>query len=218
MSAIVHGWCGFVEKANDVVCQQMVLNKLWIPDVLIDIIKDYLYISAAEVLRKFYRLWLNRSITDMWTSNKVMVDVYSRERLVIWQTGYIYGGGDLHLQGTICVTCGNCSRSHNNINGCCALEWDGPEDEPMYLEDQYPFREVEAEAQEEETIPEVGWTVDIPSPSLIEDAHQQAIEDALNDPYAWAQEEEEEELLSWAYDYVEEQRNQRLEEYSGRRR
>ena len=212
MSAIVHGWCGFVEKANDVVCQQMVLNKLWIPDVLIDIIKDYLYISASEVLRKFYRLWLNRSITDMWTSNKVLCDVYARERLVIWQTGYIYGGGDLHLQGAICVTCGNCSQSHRNINGCCALEWDGPEDEPIYLEETYPIHELE-----EETIPVVGWTVDIPP--VIEDAHQQAIEDAFNDqrPGDWGLEEEED-ILSWAYDYAEDQREQRLEEYSSRRR
>lgn len=35
MTAIVHGWCRYVEKANEVVFQQMVLNKLWIPDVLI---------------------------------------------------------------------------------------------------------------------------------------------------------------------------------------
>ena len=232
MSAIVHGWCGFVEKANDVVCQQMVLNKLWIPDVLIDIIKDFLYISASEVLRKFYRLGLNRSITDMWTSNQVLVDVYARERLVIWQTGYIYGGGDLYLQGAICVTCGDCSQSHDNLNGCCTLEWDGPDDEPIYLEQSWQSQIAE-EAIEEETSPEVGWTIDIPSSSsesedklrqtvldnLVEDAHQRAIEDALNDQLrGWGGGEEEEDMESWAYDYAEDQYEQRLEEYSSRRR
>ena len=234
MSAIVHGWCGFVEKANDVVCQQMVLNKLWIPDVLIDIIKDYLYVSASEVLRKFYRLWLNRSITDIWTSNQVMVDVYNRERLVLWQTGYIYGGEDLHLQGAICTTCGSCSQSHNNINGFCALVWDGQEDgEPMYLEEQYPFRVAEEAIElenEEEAIPEVGWAVDVPSSGgstevsddelrqtvLDNLAHRQAFEDARNEWWGGGGEEEED-VESWAYDYAEEQREQRLEEYSSRR-
>ena len=164
----------------------------------------------------------------MWTSNQVLVDVYARERLVIWQTGYIYGGGDLHLQGTICVTCGDCSQSHNNINGCCALEWDGPEDEPIYLEEQSWQSQIAEEAIEEETIPEVGWAIDIPSWSssesgdklrqtvldnLVEDAHQRAIEDALNDQ--WGREEED--MESWAYDYAEDQYEQRLEEYSSRR-
>ena len=36
MAAIVHGWCGFVEKSNDVVFQQMVINKLWIADDMIN--------------------------------------------------------------------------------------------------------------------------------------------------------------------------------------
>ena len=70
MTAIVYGWCRYVEKANDVVFQQMVLKKLWIPDVLIDIIKDFLYISADAVLRKYYRIGLNLSITSLYRFNR----------------------------------------------------------------------------------------------------------------------------------------------------
>jgi len=161
MAAIVHGWCGFVEKSNEVVSQQMVLNKLFIPDVLIDIIKDYLYIDRTKVLRKFYREHLNRSITDMSRSSQNIVDIYSRPRLVLWQTGYIYGGGDLHLRGAVCVTCGDFTRLHNNVNGCCPLMWD-IEDEPIYLTDD--FSDTSDEPEGDSIIPDVSWAVNIPVP------------------------------------------------------
>jgi hypothetical protein len=175
MAATVHGWCGFVEKSSHVVCLLMVLNKMWIPDVLIDIIKDYLFIDRLEVLRKFFKQYINRSVNDICTSNQLFVDVYGRGRIVLWQTGYIYGGGDLHLQGSVCVTCGDSSQLHNNLNGCCSLMWDAV-DEPILLEEEVVGVEedvevsdetiaeinAEAEADAEEIIPEVSWDTDIP--------------------------------------------------------
>lgn len=169
MVATVHGWCGYVEKSSDTVFSQMVLNKMWIPDDMINVIKDFLYISAAEVLRKFYRLHLNRSISDLTTDRYMMVDIYGRERLVFWQTGFVYTVGDLQIQGHVCVTCGNPSHLHNNLNGCCALMWDLA-DEPIEMEilDQEvqdeTIAEINAEADaEEEGIPEVSWAIDIPT-------------------------------------------------------
>jgi hypothetical protein len=157
MSAIVHGWCGFVEKANEVVFQQMVLNKLWIPDVLIDIIKDYLYIDKATVLRNFYRFNLNRSITDLTTfAPGYMIDVYGRPRTTIWATGHVYGESLVQLQGKVCFTCGDLPQAHQNVNGCCTLVLD-EEDEMLDLEysDSYSAPE---------PIPEVSWAIDIPQP------------------------------------------------------
>ena len=157
---VVHGWCGWVEKSNDVVFSQMVLNKLWIPDVLIDIIKDYLFVNAAEVLRKFYRLHLNSSITDMWVNYTPLIDIYGRTRQITYALGYIYGGEDLQLQGHICVTCGDFSHFHNNVNGCCALMWDGADGE-LELTGEEIDLEVTDETIDEE-IPEVTWDIDIP--------------------------------------------------------
>ena len=228
MAAIVHGWCGYVEKSNDVVFSQMVLNKLWIPDDMINEIKDYLYIDATEVLRKFYRLHVNRSITDMNLTNHTLVDIYGRSRMVVWHTGYIYGGGVLNLQGAICVTCGDCWQLHNNANNCCALEWD-IEDEHLQLVELEI--DEEADEDEDEEIPEVSWDIDIPVASYdfqqaqaVLNALQQAeaevarqqIEDAV-----WGRQPEEqynydEDMESEMADYAEYQREVDMEAYSDR--
>jgi hypothetical protein len=241
MAAIVHGWCGYVEKSNDVVFQQMVINKMWIPDDMINEIKDYLYIDSTEVLRRFYKQYLNRSITDMSVTNHTLVDIYGRSRMAVWQTGYIYGGGDLNLQGAICVTCGDCWQLHNNANNCCALEWD-TEDEPLQLvgEDAFDMEvqdetieEINAEADEDDDddIPEVSWDIDIPVASYdfqqaqaVLNALQQAeaevareqIEDAV-----WGRQPEEQydfdyDMESEMADYAEYQREVEMEAYSDR--
>jgi len=126
----------------------MVLNNLFIPDVLIDIIKDYLYINAEEVLRKFYKLNLNNSITSLWVDHTTLIDIYGRDRQCHFAIGYIYDGTEkVQLQSRVCITCGDFDHFHNNMNGCCAQQFD-LEDEPIYLA--------------EETIPEVTWEIDIP--------------------------------------------------------
>ena len=221
MTAIVHGWCGYVEKSNEVVFQQMVLNKLWIADDMINEIKDYLYISAAEILRKFYKLHLNNSITAMWVNYRPMTDIYGRDRKAIYAIGHVYGSGNIQIQGTVCLTCGDYDHRHNNMNGCCPQQFD-LEDEPIYLVDDYwgPSDEeitaetiasinAEAEVDEPETIPEVSWAVDIPEKSAsdeyrqlvlnnwnasVDEAFQQAIADAVSPPslaYTWEQQEQE---------------------------
>ena len=190
--AKVYGWCRFVEKSSYVVCQLMVLNKLWIPDVLIDIIKDHLYIGRDEVLRKYYRLAINRSITEMYTSNQTFMDVYGRDRLVVWQTGHIYGGGKLRLHGSVCVTCGDCSQLHHNINGCCTLRWDMA-DEPIQLQQQAVLEEEE----EQDVIPETNIPV-----ALVEDVRGEF----------WENDQEAE-----MADYAEYMEEVRMDAYMGRR-
>ena len=169
MAAIVHGWCGFVEKNTEVVFQQMVLNKLWIPDVLIDIIKDYLYIDTATVLRNFYKFELNRSITDLTTfAPSYMIDVYGRPRKTIWATGHVYGESMVQLQGNVCFTCGDLPEAHQNVNGCCTLVLD-EEDEMLDLEHSDSYVIEIAPEPIPEPIPEVSWAIDIPTPQPVDD-------------------------------------------------
>lgn len=197
MSAIVHGWCGFVEKANEVVHQQMVLNKLYIPDVLIDIIKDYIYVSAAEVLRKYYRLNLNLHINDLVGTVHFLQDFYGRRRIAIWQT-QSDNSLEIQLQGGICVECGSCCTYHATLTGCCPLEWD-LEDEPQEL-------------FEEEQIPEVTWDISVPESNhwdqIEEDGFKQAFihETLLNshEDFDWE---------SQMADYAEYQREVEMEAY-----
>lgn len=240
MTAIVHGWCGFVEKSNHVVSQQMVLNKLFIPDVLIDIIKDYLYINTAEVLRKFYKLHLNRSITSLWLDYTTLMDIYGRDRKHHYAIGSLSGSEHIQLQSVVCLTCGDFDHLHNNMNGCCPQEFD-LEDEPIEL----------VSKTGSEIIPQVAWEIDIPVASLMNEwdtdeetkmadyleddyairlasnAESDADDDAdvtseNNNPYAsqgdenqdrWEETDEETRMA----DNAEEDYEQRLEEFLGRR-
>ena len=238
MTAIVHGWCGYVEKSNDVVFSQMVLNKLWIPDVLIDIIKDYLFVSAAEVLRKFYRFNVNNSITSMWVNYRPMTDIYGRVRQNVYEIGHVYGAGNIQIQGAVCFTCGDFDHMHRNMNGCCHQQFD-LEDEPLHLVDNFweepdldeIIEEInaEAEAHDDDEIPEVSWDIDIPVASYdfqqaqailnalqraeAEVARQQ-IEDAV-----WGREPEryDYDMESEMADYAEYMRDVEMEAYEGRR-
>jgi hypothetical protein len=193
---VVHGWCGWVEKSNEVMCKLMVLNKLWIPDVLIDIIKDYLFVSATEVLRKFYRVHLNSSITDLWVNYIPLMDIYGRTRQITYALGYIYGGEDIQLQGHICVTCGDFDHFHDNANGCCALMWDGADGELELMAEEDDLEvtdetvaEINAENEDEdEEIPEVTWGIDIPDASdnelrqtVLDNWSYQSVEDAFQE-------------------------------------
>jgi hypothetical protein len=178
MTAIVHGWCGFVEKSNHVVFQQMVLNKLWIPDVLIDIIKDFLYINAAEVLRKFYRFNLNRTITSLESVSNYMCDVYGRRRIAHWATGHSETDGDAQFQDLMCVTCGDFTDMHDTATGCCALEFDEENEVLHLISDDESNPDIDDVT---ETIPEVTWEVDIQGSQFVYAHAQQAqfIQNAL---------------------------------------
>ena len=237
---VVHGWCGWVEKSNEVVYKLMVLNKLWIPDVLIDIIKDYLFVSAAEVLHKFYQLHLNSSITAMWVNYTPLMDIYGRKRQTVYEIGHVYGGGNIQIQGIVCVTCGSFDHMHNNMNGCCHQQFD-IEDAPIYLaEDSWE------EDEEPETIPEVTWGIDIPVANqqqavadefrqIVLDNWNQAVEDGFQEAInleevarqraenaLWGRQPDEQydfddDIESQMADYAEYQREVEMEEYSGRR-
>ena len=116
----------YVSKSDETVLCQVYLNKLWIPDVLIDIIKDYLYIGAEEVLRKFHRSSINESVKQLSYDSFHYVDVLGRRRLTTWQIGHVYcPNPEIQMQQTMCITCGEKCELHPNVNGCCVLEWDG---------------------------------------------------------------------------------------------
>ena len=205
---VVHGWCGFVEKSNKVLYQQMVLNKLWIPDDMINEIKDYLYISAAEVLRKFYRSNVNRSITDLTLTSNYLIDVYGRQRIVHWATGHTYGGGDIQFQDMMCVTCGDFTGMHDNENGCCALSFD-EEGEPLYLVDD------DSVDDDLGTIPEVTWDINVPVSNFIYTDAQQA-QFVLTTLQKAQEEYDEYDREAEAADYAEYMREVEMEMYLNR--
>lgn len=160
MSAIVHGWNCPVEKDSQMVNCQIAINKLWIPDVLIDIIKDYLYINADEVRRKYFKRVINDSISCIRVlSPTTYMDMYGRPRCLHWGIDH----EEVQLQGMTCVTCGD-SDTHHAVGFCCVLEGDVLDgDEPLPL------------------VPEVTWDVDIPvQEEEVEDSDQTDLYDHWN--------------------------------------
>jgi len=116
---------GKVVMAEETVKKIMLLNKLWIPDVLIDIIKDYLYVNKETVLRNYYKAMINYSIWRLNVRFSNTLDQYGRIRKIHWAIGH----DCVQLQDVMCAVCGEYqSRHHTNLpHGVCAMEWDGPD-------------------------------------------------------------------------------------------
>jgi hypothetical protein len=165
-----------------------------------------MYISAAEVLRKFYRLHLNLQINDISCSVIYMQDVYGRDRIAIWETrsGYYGVPEEVRLQGGVCVECGSYCSYHDTLTGCCPLDWDIEGEVQELVE-----REAEAEDEdeqiqdEEERIPEVTWDSSIPS----QDALRQRVLDNLEEAFQLGNDNHEEyDIEAEMADYAEYQR------------
>ena len=117
-----------VVKSDRVVFQQLVLNKHWLPDDILNEIKDYLYISKENAIRKYFRHHLNISIQSLVTTRQICVDMFNRPRLTDWHITCNSAEDYIHLQGTVCNVCGvgtTCHQRMNVINGgVCTLVWD----------------------------------------------------------------------------------------------
>ena len=117
-----------VIKSDRVVFQQLALNKHWLPDDIINEIKDYLYINKEEALRRYYRSLLNKSINSVVSTSQICVDMFNRPRLTDWHITCNSGEDNIHLQGTVCDVCGIGTTLHQRIDaingGVCRLVWD----------------------------------------------------------------------------------------------
>ena len=178
MAASVFGWNQRVVKADKVVQSQLAINKSWLPDDVLNIIKDFLYISAYDVLRNFYKKAITSSILRLETNFSYLFDSQRRPRMAHWTTGHFDEFQGIQLQGITCVTCGNPEQQHATITGCCVFHDEGEIDGQVDIREDYDWETqwvpedmemvVEELALEElepepETIPEVSWAIDIPS-------------------------------------------------------
>jgi hypothetical protein len=153
MTAIVNTYNGTIRMADETVLSIMAINKLWIPDVLIDIIKDYLYIDAYTVWRNYSKLSINQSITSMEFKWYDLFDEYGRKRITQWTKGFLEERPQ--IQSCTCVTCGENSAYHTNLDGCCAMEKDHHEDGDILLselwgDDQNEGDDISYQNQDEE--------------------------------------------------------------------
>ena len=119
---------GPVVKTDRIVFQQLALNKISLPDDMLNEIKDFLYINEEDALRRYYRNQLNKSIQSVVTTSQICVDIFNRPRLTDWHIICKSCKDNIHLQGTVCNVCGVGTTQHQRINaindGVCTLVWD----------------------------------------------------------------------------------------------
>jgi len=137
-----------VVKSDRVVSQQLALNKLRIPDVLIDIVKDYLYIDIYRARRNFF----NRKLKDFlsmvefgvnahpingeyrWITSCIGIESYTDER-----NPSIYSTWTVIAEPDLCVTCGTLCSHHGNLCGICLRPGENDAEMAHYINHVYPF-------------------------------------------------------------------------------
>jgi hypothetical protein len=142
-----------VVKSDRVVFQQLALNKLWIPDVLIDTIKDYLYIDIYRAKRNLF----NRKLKDFLSMVEFGVNAHPINGEYRWITSCI--GIETYLDGNhyydcrnpsystwtviaepdLCVTCGTLCSHHGNLSGICLRPGENDAEVAHYIHNVYPF-------------------------------------------------------------------------------
>jgi hypothetical protein len=143
-----------VVKSDHVVFQQLALNKFWIPDVLIDIVKDYLYIDIYRAKQNFFK----RKLKEFLSMVEFGVNAHPINGEYRWITSCIgietYPDGQhyyhdrilsLHSSWTkiaepdLCVTCGTLCSHHGNLCGICLRPGENDAEMAHYINHVYPF-------------------------------------------------------------------------------
>jgi len=150
--AIIQSYNGTIKKADTTVLVIMALNRLRIPDVLIDIIKDYLYIDAYTVWRNFSKASINESILSLWYDWTKLLDIQGRVRLVHWAKGNQCESSPIQMQCSVCVSCGESDSNHTNLDGCCGMEGDYHAEGQLLLLEEKDFSREEYDENDDDAL------------------------------------------------------------------
>lgn len=110
------------EKSDSVITMQLIIDKIKLPDVLLDIIKDYIYISRKNAFLRRQRNCLLNTINKLYNS----YDIYNYpDRPSVSHCAKAYGF-EAQKQFCTCIKCGEiiysetaailCSCTFLNIN------------------------------------------------------------------------------------------------------
>jgi hypothetical protein len=152
MTTIVNGWNVCVEKVGHKIYSQLPINKLWIPDDVFWVVKDYLYISRLEIKRKFYKFAINSSTLRMSIMNpRFLSNSLGLPRLVYWMclpTDDSKKGQC--LQSLTCIDYGEPLKLYTNLNY----------DDPKHLENNKGSNAIAEDNLPVELMPEDNFTVE----------------------------------------------------------
>ena len=116
MTSLVRSWNRHVEKDETTVQTQLAINRIRLPDDMLGEIKDFLYIGADDARRRYFKKTINNIIVNIDREVAYIYDIFGRDRFAHWCCEV----SSLQLQGLTCITCGDPSSLHLNVNNCCA--------------------------------------------------------------------------------------------------
>lgn len=109
--------------AEKVIKSLVILNKLPLPDELIDIIKDYVYYDSTHVLQSFLK---SQMITTLYTMDVSYRLIRNRENIVRGIEFYKhyydsdrYGLQEIYVRDIVCSCCGEYARYHKGGEQLC---------------------------------------------------------------------------------------------------
>jgi hypothetical protein len=129
-------------KTDKAIFQQIIINKLYLPDVLIYIIKDYLYYSKDKSKHRYFQKSINNIIQTIEYGVEAY-EIYGEYRWLTVCFGYETCGqiGDriwkVLAQPAICIHCGTLRSHHNNLSGLCLYSYENDAEISMYIQNNH---------------------------------------------------------------------------------
>ena len=91
----------------------MIINRFPIPEVLVDIIKDYIYYNKTQVIQRYLKNILNETINNLYVSHGHSLNVQGEIKISYFDV--VSHDSTFTLHSSVCSTCGEYCFNHANI-------------------------------------------------------------------------------------------------------
>jgi hypothetical protein len=103
-----------VFKSEKTVYSQMIINKFRIPEVLVDIIKDYIYYNKNQVIQRYLKNILNLTINNLYIYRGHSLNVEGDIKMSY--VDIINENNSLMIHSSMCAKCGEYCFRHMDSN------------------------------------------------------------------------------------------------------
>jgi len=94
-----------VRKTQKCIESQMIINSISLPDVLIDLVKDYMYYDELSVISRAKNQIVLKELNSKILEEIYLIDEFNKRKLMIFDYWSI--GISPRIRGCVCVQCGN---------------------------------------------------------------------------------------------------------------
>ena len=120
-----------VFKSENTVYSQIAINKFQIPEVLVDIIKDYLYYNKTQVIQRYLKNILNLTINNLYVYHGHSFNLEGERKVSYFDI--INENNSIMIHSSMCSKCGEyCFRHFHSFNVNFTRHCNYVQDEPLY--------------------------------------------------------------------------------------